>query len=183
MALLGRGEAHWARSDGAASLADFSEALALTPDAAAYHGRGRALSTRGEFDRALADFNAAVQMDARYAPAYLDRGGEWLRRGDLDKGFADYGEGVRLRPAGIENILAFVERRTTELKDDRDEAVAELCRRTLALAAPLFADRVELKKMIDDSLTAATNETDIRKRALLLRETILRIRSRLVGTS
>ena len=183
-ALLVRGEAHWARSDVAASLADFNEALALTPDAAAYHGRGRALAARGEFDRALADFNAALQLDARYAPAHVERGSEWLRRGDLDKGFADYAEAMRLRSSGIEDILAYVERRAAELsKADRDEAVAELCQRTLAFVAPLFVERVELKKIIDDSLAAAKNETDIRKRAVLLRETLLRVRGRLVGTS
>jgi tetratricopeptide (TPR) repeat protein len=182
-AFLVRGAAHWARSDVAASLADYTAALTLNESAAAYHGRGRALSARGEQDKALADFNAALRLDARYAPAYIERGGEWLRRGDVEKGFADYTEAVRLRSKGIEDILAFVERRATELaRDDRNDTAADICRRALLLASPLFADRGELKKLIDDGLAAAKNESDPRKRALLLQETIMRVRGRLTGT-
>ena len=129
----------------------------------------------------MSDFNAALRLDARYAPAYVERGGEWLRRGDIDKGFSDYVEGVRRQPKRIDDVLAFVERRAADLaKDDRDETAVEVCRRALALAAPLFAERIEVKKIIDDGLAAAKAEPNMHQRGALLRETILRLRGRLL---
>jgi tetratricopeptide (TPR) repeat protein len=181
-ALLIRGEAHWARSDVAASLADFNEALAIKEDAAAHHGRGRALAARGEHDEALAQFNAALKLDSRCAPAHVERGKEWLRRGEIDKGFADFADTVGREPKRIDDILTFVERRAAELaRDERDDAAADLAQRILALAAPLVAERDTVKKLIDDGLAAAKNEPNVRKRAALLRETILRVRGALAA--
>jgi S1-C subfamily serine protease/Tfp pilus assembly protein PilF len=180
-AFLVRGAAQWARSDVAASLADYTAALALKETPAAYHGRGRALSARGEYDKALADYNAALRLDSRYPRAYLDRGSEWLRRGDQEKAFVDYAEAVRRQPKAIDDILAVVERRAAEItKDGLDNAAVEVSRRALELASPLFVERPEVKKLIDDSLGAAKNEPDLHKRALLLEETIGRVRGRLV---
>ncbi len=182
-ALLGRANAHWARSDVAAALTDYNDALLLKEDATAYHGRGRALSTRGDHDRALADFNAALRLDPAYALAYVERGGEWLQRGEVDKAFADFKEALRLRPKGIDELFIFVERRAAELaNDNRSDAIAEMCLRTLMLAAPLVAERADVKKIIDEALASGKDEADARKRAALLREAILRVQSRLAGT-
>jgi len=178
-ALRGRGDARWARSDVAAALADYGAALALHEDPASYCGRGRALAARGEHDKALADFDAALRLDGRYAPAYVERGGGRLRRGDLDRGFADYAAAVRLRPASVGDVLGSVERRAEELaKDGRHEAVVEVCRRALALAAPVFAGRAEVKQLIDGGLAAAANETAVGKRAAILREVLAQVRDR-----
>jgi tetratricopeptide (TPR) repeat protein len=176
--LLVRGEAHWARSDVVASLAVYNAALELEDDAAARHGRGRALIARGEYDKALADFNAALRLDPNYAPAYGERGKEWLRRGEIEKGYADFAEAVRRQPKLIDDLLAFVERRAAELaKDERHETAADLCQQALVLAAPLVADHATAKKLIVEGLAAAKTETNAGKRAVLLRETILRVRT------
>ena len=48
----GRGDAEWVKSDVAAALADYDQALALNPgDAPSLYGRGRALAAKGEHER------------------------------------------------------------------------------------------------------------------------------------
>src|SRR5205823_7762660 len=53
---------------------------------------------KGEYDRALADFNEAIRLDSTLAPAFHNRG--WLRaiRREYDRALADYAEAIRLDP-------------------------------------------------------------------------------------
>jgi len=64
----------------------------------AYNNRGNAYYRKGDFDTALADYNAAIQLDPKYTFAYYNRGGAWRNKGDLDRAIADYSEAIRLDP-------------------------------------------------------------------------------------
>ncbi|MEO8927064.1 MAG: hypothetical protein ABI306_07855 [Caulobacteraceae bacterium] len=65
----------------------------------ALNGRcwARALMGR-DLDKALADCNAALKMDAKSPTALDSRGLVRLRLGDLDKSIADYDVALTLRP-------------------------------------------------------------------------------------
>src|SRR5215467_16128478 len=41
----------------------------------AYNNRGNAYYRKGDFETALADYNAAIQLDPKYTFAYYNRGG------------------------------------------------------------------------------------------------------------
>jgi len=57
----GRADAYLDKGDFDRALADFSEALQITPQSATgYAGRGFAERAKGDFDRAIADFNLAI---------------------------------------------------------------------------------------------------------------------------
>src|SRR6266481_5067290 len=70
-----------------------------TKDSAiAHHQRGLAYRSKGNFDRAIADFSEAIRLDPKLAAAYNNRGNAYKNKGDLDRAIADYSEAIRLAP-------------------------------------------------------------------------------------
>lgn len=66
--------------------------------AKAYYSRGTELASLGDHDRAIADFNVAVQLDPNSASAYYNRALSWASKGDPDRAIADYDAALRLNP-------------------------------------------------------------------------------------
>lgn len=58
--------------------------------------RGIILNRRGDYNEALADFNAAIEIDEGLAEAYLNRGNTWFYAGRLDDALTDYEEALAL---------------------------------------------------------------------------------------
>ena len=61
--------------------------------------RGIILNRRGDYNEALADFNAAIDIDETIAEAYLNRGNTWFLAGRLDDAMADYEKALALNVA------------------------------------------------------------------------------------
>ena len=53
---------------------------------------------RGEYDRAIADYNDAIRLDPKYAFAYNGRGNAYNGKGEYDRAIADYSEAIQLDP-------------------------------------------------------------------------------------
>ena len=53
---------------------------------------------KGDYERAIADFNEAIRLDPKDAAAYRNRGFAWKSKGDYDRAIADYNEAIRLDP-------------------------------------------------------------------------------------
>jgi tetratricopeptide (TPR) repeat protein len=66
--------------------------------AASYLERGNEWFAKGEWDRAIADYNLAIAFDARGAVAYHNRGLARHRKGDLAGAISDYNRAVELNP-------------------------------------------------------------------------------------
>ena len=65
-AFYNRGNAHTAKGDLAAAIADYDEAIKLDPkNASAFNNRGTAHSDKGDADAALADFDEAIKRNPR----------------------------------------------------------------------------------------------------------------------
>jgi tetratricopeptide (TPR) repeat protein len=102
---LARGIA-WAdstnRLDQERAIADFNEAIRLTPnDADAYNDRGIAWEQIGEFDRALADFNEAILLAPQTGESaifYASRGNALAEKSAFDRAIVDYNNAIRLDP-------------------------------------------------------------------------------------
>jgi tetratricopeptide (TPR) repeat protein len=81
------------------AIADFSEAIRLDPNNAAFYtNRGWALLGKKEYDKAIADCNEAIRLDPKNAAAYTNRGWALFLTKEYDKAIADCNEAIRLDP-------------------------------------------------------------------------------------
>jgi tetratricopeptide (TPR) repeat protein len=67
-------------------------------DANAYNDRGVAYSHKGEYDRAIADYNRAIERDRKYSHPYNNRGWAYYLKGDYDRAIGDASVAVSLDP-------------------------------------------------------------------------------------
>ena len=64
----------------------------------AYSNRGNAFDDEKDYEHAIADFDAAIKIDPRYATAFYNRGNSKLNSGDKAGAIADYRQALELRP-------------------------------------------------------------------------------------
>jgi lipoprotein NlpI len=80
------------------SIADFTKAIELKPDATTHMVRGRSYSELDEHAKALADFDRAVELDAKARGAHRQRGRELFKMGEVEKSIAAFDRYVELEP-------------------------------------------------------------------------------------
>jgi len=86
---------------------DYSGALKNNPNddsvkkslASAYYIRGVTFTSKGEHDRAIADYSEAIRYNTNYPLALNKRGQEYMANCDFDKAIADFEELIRLNPS------------------------------------------------------------------------------------
>ena len=66
--------------------------------AAQFVDRGNEWLAQERFDRAMADYNAAIRLDPKYAPAFAARARTWAKKHYREKEIADCSEAIRLEP-------------------------------------------------------------------------------------
>jgi tetratricopeptide (TPR) repeat protein len=92
-------------------------------NAAGYERRAQFKRTVGDLDGALSDYNHAIALDSKYAPAYNGRGNLKRAKQDLDGALADYSRAIELNGA---NSVAYYNRGLTkQSKGDLDGAMAD----------------------------------------------------------
>lgn len=67
-------------------------------NATAYSNRGAYFMKKGEYARALYDFNQAIRVNPYMAEAYVNRGSVYSQFGQLDRSLAENQKAMRLRP-------------------------------------------------------------------------------------
>jgi tetratricopeptide (TPR) repeat protein len=63
-----------------------------------YNNRGSAYDDKGDYDRAIQDFNEAIDLDPNHETAYYGRGNAYKRKGDYDHAIQDFNEAIHLNP-------------------------------------------------------------------------------------
>jgi tetratricopeptide (TPR) repeat protein len=66
--------------------------------AVAYYRRGNAYGKKGDLDRAIADYDKAIELDPKYVMAYNNRGIAYGKKGDFDSAIADLNKAIELDP-------------------------------------------------------------------------------------
>ncbi len=126
--LFDRALAYYRQGDADSAIKVFDEVIRLQPTfARAYILRGSAYALRSEHEKALADFNRAIQIDSRNAAAYCDRADlEQHSLGRPQDALADYNRAIRLAPkfqrAYFNRAICFLERH------DYNRAIADFTR-------------------------------------------------------
>jgi len=94
--------------------------------AAIYVSRGVEYKNKRGLDRAIADFDQAIQLDPNHATALTKRGDAHAAKGDHDRAIADYDRAIKIDP---NNADLFNSRGTAyNAKGDRDRAIASYSR-------------------------------------------------------
>jgi tetratricopeptide (TPR) repeat protein len=52
----------------------------------------------GDFDKTIADYTKAIEINPKDAIAFNNRGNAWYRKGDYDKAIADYTKAIEINP-------------------------------------------------------------------------------------
>jgi len=75
--------------------------------AAAYIDRGNGYQDSGEYDRAIQDYDQAIQLEPDSALAYYDRGNAYDSKGEYDRAIANYDLVIQLAPQGDHAYYAY----------------------------------------------------------------------------
>ncbi|MGJ4897080.1 DnaJ domain-containing protein [Bradyrhizobium oligotrophicum] len=112
-------------------------------EAQAHHDRGMAAFQKGDFAAALADLDAAIQLDPRYHEAYIDRGIVFYRMRKFDRAFADVAAAKRIEKTNRAVLDAMAKRqplRPLKLEPPKSDIKAETPKAEapkVATAAPM----------------------------------------------
>ena len=80
-------------------LAAFAVQAQVDPaDAVAYFDRGLAWESKGDYDKAVADYNEALRLNPDFAGAYNNRGVAYFYKEDYRHARADWEQALRLDP-------------------------------------------------------------------------------------
>lgn len=85
-------------------------------DGKSYHERGIFAYRDGDFPRALADFDLAIQRDPAFPDAYVNRGIVFYRLGQFERAFADMARAKHLESANRTRTAARGPRKTSPTK-------------------------------------------------------------------
>src|SRR3990167_8898039 len=72
---------------------------AAAEDVQSYIEKGEAYSKKGQSDKAIAEFNKALELDPKNARVFNDRGLEFWFKGDIDSALADYNKALEINPS------------------------------------------------------------------------------------
>jgi tetratricopeptide (TPR) repeat protein len=137
---VNRGLAWQSKGDLDHALSDYGQAISFdSRNAEAFFYRGAVYLAKHDFERGIADLDAAVGLDpSRLEPnranAYYLRGAarydsyvfasEWIEASDLDRAIADFTEVIKLDPQRIDAYRA--RGMAWNIDGDRDRAIADL---------------------------------------------------------
>ncbi len=94
-----RGNAFKELGDYPAALEDYTQALALAPDAYWFNRRGLTYEELKDFEKAAADYSRALELDPKWAVAYNNRGFARFHLKNYPGAKADFETAIKLDPS------------------------------------------------------------------------------------
>lgn len=131
--------------------------LARPQLAQAYYNRGTEWASQGKHDRAVADFNMAIELEPKLAVAHYNRALSWSSLGESDRAIAGYDSVLQLAPNDMNARIG----RAMELnvRGDHKRAVADYDEvvRVDPNAASGYFGRARAKYYAGDFFTATSD--------------------------
>ena len=94
-------------------------------------------TAKGDFDRAIPDFDQSIKLDPAYAKPFNNRGAAYLRKGEYDLALKAFDQAIKLNP---NYGRAFVNRAEVYLKKNEYDRAAGTTTRPFALS-PIWKPR------------------------------------------
>jgi tetratricopeptide (TPR) repeat protein len=66
---------------------------------AAFQLRGAAYAGKGQYDRAIQDFDQAIKLNPKEAETFVNRGGSYDKKGQYDRAIQDFDQAIKLNPS------------------------------------------------------------------------------------
>ncbi|MGB3340576.1 MAG: tetratricopeptide repeat protein [bacterium] len=76
----------------------WEDALSKYPSPVAFNNRGLAFYEKKQYEKAIKDFNNALDMDSEYSTAYYNRANAYDAKVDYHRAIADYSKAIGLNP-------------------------------------------------------------------------------------
>src|SRR5262245_31471201 len=64
----------------------------------AYNNRGNAYMAKGEYDRAVQDYDQSIELNPNYARAFNNRGVAYQKKGEYDRAIKHFDDSIKLNP-------------------------------------------------------------------------------------
>jgi tetratricopeptide (TPR) repeat protein len=91
---------------------------------AIYYNRGNAYRRKGDYDRAIQDYDQSIRLGPNDPDVYYARGDAYLSKGNFERAIQDLNQAVHLNP---NYVLAYLDRGTAyDDKGDYDHAIQDL---------------------------------------------------------
>ena len=89
-----------------------------------YNKRGIAHANKGKYDKAISDFDRAIEIQPKYAKAYFIRGLTYSKKGQYEKAISDFNKAIEINP---KNSMAYNNRGMAYLRQAQyDRAILDL---------------------------------------------------------
>jgi tetratricopeptide (TPR) repeat protein len=151
-----------------------------------YIKRGREYLQKGDYDKAIADFNDAIILDPKSAIAYRELGEAYKSKGDYDKVIANYTQAISINPESPFHYSARGD--AYKSKGDYDKAIADFTKAiSINPKSFFYSARSEAYKSKGDNEKAAADVKEMEqlrakeKRADGIKGTIGAIIGALIG--
>jgi tetratricopeptide (TPR) repeat protein len=70
-----------------------------------YINRKLANKKKGQYDKAISDYNEAIELNPKHADIYYSRGLVYNKKGQYDKAISDYTKAIQLNPKNANTDL------------------------------------------------------------------------------
>lgn len=166
-AFAGRARAKFSLRNFAGALADYNEAIRLSPAGSLYVERAHVYLSMGNTDASVRDLTEAIRLDPKSAVAFNNRGLALRKKGELDRALQDYSTAIAISPA---YALAYANRGYLQsARGRRRDAISDL-QQALFLDPSLVGVRDALRRLGGSPSIAREADRRIREGRALARK-------------
>jgi tetratricopeptide (TPR) repeat protein len=88
-----------------------------------HYDKGESYLEKGQRDKAIAEFNKAIELNSEYFEAYWARGVVYARKGQYDKAISDFTKAIEIRP--WDAYIYFIRGTAYSRKGQYDKAISD----------------------------------------------------------
>jgi len=133
-----------------------NESVSRSSRATTFFNRGVSHNNKGDYDRAVADYDQAIELNPVEASYYSNRGISLSSKGEHDRAIADFSQAIKLAPNGAQYYtlrgIAYQKRALASPQDYRDDLERANADYSTAIALPALPDAIKAQEIARQNL-------------------------------